>query len=103
MRRFGDGLVLFAAVLGALSCGGGTFFVSTGGNGVSFLSVSGTVSIVQLTLVNDGQVTVVTVLNDGTAQTLNFCGNVVQQFPSGAFVTITFVQNGSCNNLVGVR
>lgn len=88
-------LVLLAGI--SLSCGGGVFFVSTNGNGVSFFSASGTVSTVQLTIIDGRQVTIITLLNNGAAQTFDFCGDTVHQFPVDAFVTVSFTSNGSCD------
>ena len=70
-------------------------------------TTSGTVSIVQLSAVSGGggtsvQVTVVTLLQPGTAQTTTFCGSQVGQFPMNAFVTATFNPGPSCASLVSV-
>jgi hypothetical protein len=99
MRQFAVMLLAFV-LLGALACGGGTLFISTGSHGTSFIAVSGTVTIVRLTFTSDGQFTVVTLVNAGNAQTFNFCGNTVGQFPPNTFVSVKFTQNGSCNNIV---
>jgi hypothetical protein len=86
-----------------LACGGGTFFLSTGTHGATFLTTSGTVSIVQLTVVNGNvQVTAVTLIANGFASTSNFCGNVVNQFPMQTFVTVNFNSGTSCNTVVAV-
>jgi hypothetical protein len=103
MRYLTVGLFLFGLLSGVVSCGGGTFFISSNDHGVSFFTVSGTVSIVQVIIINGGQVTVVTLLNPGAAQTFNFCGNVAGQFPFGTSVTITFTQNGRCNTVLQVN
>ena len=103
MRRLAVAVLFLALVVGSLSCGGGTFFISTNGHDVTFLSVSGTVTIVRLTITSDGQVTVVTLVNSGDAQTLNFCGNMVGQFPTNTFVTVNFTHNGGCENVSQVR
>jgi hypothetical protein len=102
MRRFATAIIVVALLSVAVSCGGGTLFISATDNGVSFFAVSGTVSIVQLTIVNGSQVTVVTLIGSGTAQTFNFCGNVVSQFPSNAFVNVSYSQNGVCDTVVQV-
>lgn len=102
MRHLALALVLFALIVGSLSCEG-VFFASSNGVGVLLLTTSGTVSIVQLTVINGCQVTVVTLLNTGQAQTFNFCGNVVGQFPYGAFVTVTFTKSSGCNSVSQVR
>ena len=70
-------------------------------------TTSGTVSIVQVSAVSGGngtsvQVTVVTLLQPGTAQTTTFCGSQVGQFPMDTFVTATFNQGPTCASLVSV-
>lgn len=102
MRRFAVAVVLLALFSGAVACGGGTFFISASNEGVTFFTVSGTVSIVQLTIINGGQFTVVTLLNMGTAQTFTFCGNVVAQFPMNTPVKVDFKRNGSCDIVLQV-
>ena len=70
-------------------------------------SVSGTVSIVNLSVASDGNgasitVTVVTLLQTGTAQTLTFCGSQVSQFPMDTFVTARFTPGTTCSTIVSV-
>ncbi len=73
------------------------------GGRTDFPEVSGTVSIVHLTIIDGNvQVTAVTLINSGSAQTLNFCGNVVSQFPNNTFVTVTYTQGNSCNSIVKI-
>ena len=95
MRQRAVTLCLIAALFVLTGCGGGFFFFCTG----DCFTVSGTVTIVHLVVSGDGQVTVVTLVNTNSAQNFNFCGNVVGQFPSGAFVTVTFTQSSGCNNV----
>jgi ABC-type uncharacterized transport system permease subunit len=104
MRRLAVALVVVALVGALVGCGGGVLFVSGRSEfGRSEFAASGFVSIVHLTIIDgNAQITVVTLLNSGTAQTLTFCGNVVAQFPSDAFVTVTFRQASGCNTVVGV-
>lgn len=69
--------------------------------------VCGTVSIVHLTVASDGNggsvtVTVVTLLQTGTAQTLTFCGSQVSQFPMDTLVTAKFTQGTTCSTLISV-
>ena len=98
-------MALTAVLLAAtcLSCGGFTAFVATDGHSATFLSTSGTVSVVQLTVV-DGQTTVtaVTLVNQGFATTTNFCGNVVSQFPIDSFVHINFNSGNTCATVVAI-
>ena len=99
MRRAAP-LLLLLIITG---CGGGTFFIGTGHNGTAFVTTTGTVSIVQLTVTgNQTQVTVVTLLNNGLDRTFNFCGNVVNQFPLDRFVSVNFNEGTPCFGLVQV-
>jgi hypothetical protein len=71
------------------------------------LSVSGTVSIVQLGFVKDvtgSQITVTTVtfLNPGTASTITFCGDQSKSFPMNQFVRADFNTGVLCSALVVV-
>ena len=66
-------------------------------------TASGTVSIVHLSFTSDSQqVTVVTLVQSGSAQTLTFCGSQVSQFPMNTFVSASFTAGTSCNALVSV-
>jgi hypothetical protein len=65
------------------------------------------VSIVHLTFASDGNsstitVTVVTLLQSGTAQDLTFCGSQVSQFPMNTLVTAKFTQGTTCSTLISV-
>jgi|APFre7841882630_1041343.scaffolds.fasta_scaffold88284_2 hypothetical protein len=102
MRRFAGTLAVIALLSGLVACGGGTFYISTGDGGVIFFTASGTVSVVQLTIIDGGQVTVVTLIDAGTAQSFNFCGNVVAQFPTNTFVKATYKHNGGCDSVMHV-
>lgn len=96
-------LVLLLALMG---CGGTvTFSGNTLPN--NSVTVSGFVSIVQLTAVGDGNgslinVTVVTLAQQGTAQTLTFCGAQSNLFPIDSNVRATFVPGANCANIVAV-
>ncbi len=94
-------------VLGLLStlvgCGGAVSIFATTGRNTGFASTSGTVSIVQLSTGSGGTViTVVTLLSGVNTQTMNFCGNVVSQFPLNTFVTVNFNQGTPCSTVVQV-
>ncbi len=86
-------VLLALALIPLLGCGA-TFFV--GGN-TNPGAAAGTVSIVQLTVV-DGNVhaTVVTLVANGTANTLTFCGNNSSQFPMNSFVQVSFTPAQPC-------
>ncbi len=103
MKRLAILIVIVLLVL-LLTCCGTAFFV--GGftllDGVQ--SSSGLVSIVHLTIGSgpDGtfvEFTVVTLVNAGAAQTFNFCGNQVSQFPANSFVTATYKPGQQCSTL----
>jgi len=102
MRRVAVSIVVVTLITLTLACGGGTFFISATNNGVSFFAISGTVSVAQVTFVDGGQVTIVTLLGTGTAQTFNFCGNVASQFPPNTFVTVNYKHNVGCDTVVKV-
>jgi len=102
VRRFAGTVVAIALVLGAVACGGSQFFISTGDGGVIFFTASGMVGVAQLTIINGSQVTLVTLIDTGTTQTFDFCGDVVGQFPTDTFVKATYKHSGACDTLVQV-
>jgi hypothetical protein len=67
-------------------------------------SVSGTVSLVQLTAVFDHgssiTVTAVTLLGPNGANSINFCGDQRSQFPMNQFVKANFNPGNPCSTLV---
>ncbi len=85
--------LLALALIPLLGCGA-TFFV--GGN-TNTGAAAGTVSIVQLTVI-DGNVnaTVVTLVANGASNTLTFCGNNSSAFPMNTFVQISFTPAQPC-------
>ena len=87
---------------GAVSVGG---WSNPGGNSMS--SATGTVSIVQLTWASDHSgmisVTVVTLLRNGGAQDLTFCGSQTSQFPLNAYVTANYTPGTACSTLISVK
>lgn len=98
--------VLLLLLLGLIGCGGTVTFRANTLSG-SAVTVSGFVSIVQLTAVSDPNgtminVTVVTLAQQGTAQTLTFCGTQSTLFPVDQNVRATFVPGPSCANIVAV-
>jgi hypothetical protein len=84
------------AVLALSGCGGVAFFADAR-SGSFAQSVTGSVSIVQLTVVDgDANVTVVTLAQPGFSNQLRFCGNVVDRFPLDSFVRVNFNPAPSC-------
>ena len=72
---------------------------------MSFVSLSGFVSIIQLTTSGSNfPVTMVTFLlpgpQNGLAETIAFCGNVGNQFPLNGFMNVSFTQGGGCATVV---
>ena len=70
-------------------------------------SVSGTVSIVQLSFVmgDNGstvQVTFVTFLQEGTSSTLGFCGDQGDRFPTQQTVRADFNPGQTCDSIVTI-
>lgn len=71
-----------------------------------FVSLTGTVSIVQLTNSNNSLATLVTFLlpapQNGFSVTLAFCGNAAGQFVVNGIITVSFTQGQGCSNIVSV-
>ena len=103
MRTFG--LACLLALL-LLIAGCGNVFVRGSLNGGT-RTVSGVVSIVQLTVVVTGdnastQVTVVTLANNFATSTVSFCGDQRTQFPLNGFARATFLPGQPCADLFNV-
>lgn len=97
-------LIFFLVLLSG--CGGYTRigFVSDFGSA----TVNGTVSIVHLTVIggNGGTsitITAVTLIGNGTASDVNFCGDHRDQFPMNTTVTATFTPGTTCGTIISVR
>ncbi len=92
--------LVVALAVSAWCCGCGNVMVSGGLNQSTF---AGTVSIVRLTLTNDGtQVTLVTLTEGMSAKDFTFCGNVVSQFPMHTTVQGSFTPGTKCSTVVRV-
>lgn len=92
-------VVLFALLL--TSCGQVFVgaFSNPGGSTVTF----GTVSIVQITVIDgNGIVTIVTLINTGVGNQFTFCGDQRSQFPMDRLVSVTFTPGPPCANIVQV-
>lgn len=102
-------LVLLVALVTILtSCGGvsvsGDFDAGAAGTN----TISGKVSIVHLTYISDAKggsttVTVVTLLQDWSAQELTFCGSQVSEFPMNAVVSANYTAGSMCSTLNSVK
>ncbi|HYU45557.1 MAG TPA: hypothetical protein VEK84_05195 [Terriglobales bacterium] len=102
MRTFGLACLL-ALLLPIPGCG--NVFVSGFFNGAQ--TVNGVVSIVQVTVVIDGnnvstQVTIVTLTNTFGNSTVSFCGDQRTRFPLNDFIQATFMPGQPCADLVNV-
>lgn len=103
MRSLGLAILLFALLL---LPGCGNVFIRANWNGNN-QTVSGIVSVVQLTVVIDGnnvstQVTVVTLLDNMGASSFSFCGDQRFQFPPDRFAQATFTPGQTCSTLLSV-
>lgn len=93
-------LLLIIVLLFASGCGA-VFVSGAAGNVVT--TSTGLVSIVRLTVTNDGtQVTFVTLLETVGARDFFFCGNLSNQFPINSTVRVNFMPGTPCNNTVAV-
>lgn len=92
-------------IVGLVGCNGVAIFATFQPYGTT-VTVSGVVSIVQITTIQGSAgittITVVTFVQPGTASTINFCGNLGNQFPVNTFATVTFTQSQGCGNVVTV-
>ena len=96
--------VLLVCSLFAYLCGcGSKFFI---GGALNSSTVTGTVSIVQVTTVADGgamvTVTLVTFLQEGTSRTMEFCGDQRMQFPLDQFVQANFTPGTPCASVIEI-
>jgi hypothetical protein len=103
MRIFGLACLL-ALLLPIPGCG--NVFVS-GFTNFGAQTVSGFVSIVQVTVVINGnnvstQITVVTFTNNFASSTVSFCGDQRTQFPLNDFAQATFLPGQPCSDLFNV-
>jgi len=105
MRRLQS--LLLIAVICLTDCNGVVFFRAGFHHTNALVTVSGLVSVVQITtIVSAGGtttlVTVVTFLQTGTASTVNFCGNIGNQFILNTFTTVNFAQGQPCATIVAI-
>jgi hypothetical protein len=97
---------LLAVCLVLVGAGCGNIFVNGAVlNGTS--SVSGLVSVVQLTAIIGGngttvQVTFVTFLRDGAASTIGFCGDERSRFPVQQTIQANFTPGQTCASIVKI-
>lgn len=69
----------------------------------ALVTITGFISIVQVTTAKNGVVTLVTFIlqapQNGLTETLPFCGNVAGQFPVNGLMTVSFTQGQTCSNV----
>ena len=100
MQRLLWVLLVVGLSLFGVGCGN-TFFGGAIRPGVS--TVSGFVSIVQLTVVDGNvQVTFVTFLDNGISSTLAFCGDQRSRFPMNENVRTNFNPGQPCGSIVTI-
>jgi hypothetical protein len=101
VKRLLSAFLVVSVLLLCSSCG--NVFVR---GAINFSTVSGLVSIVQLTtVIDDGSsvlVTFVTFLQEGTSTTMGFCGDQTSQFPLNQMVTTNFNPGQPCATLIVV-
>jgi hypothetical protein len=105
MRRLQT--LLLIAAMWLTGCEGVVFFSGTIHPVNTFVTVSGFVSVIQITTITTASgtttlVTVVTFLQFGTASTINFCGNMGNQFILNAFTTVNFAQGQNCATVIAI-
>lgn len=96
-----------AAGLIVILAGCGNVFVRGALPPAGLSSVSGSVSVVQLSAVigENGttvQVTFVTLLQSGTSSTIGFCGDRRSQFPMQQMIRADFTSGQPCSSLVTI-
>jgi len=66
-------------------------------------TVTGVVSVVQFRFVNGtSSLTIVTLIDTGNANTLNFCGDQRGSFPMNQMVNASFSPGTNCDSLISV-
>ena len=102
MKRLLSVLVVSALFLSLSGCGS-QFFIR---GALNTATVSGTVSVVQFSTIEDGgtslAVTLVTFLEGGTSRGVSFCGDQRTQFPLNRLVNATFTPGPLCGTVVQI-
>jgi hypothetical protein len=100
MARLPALFLLLLALLVSAGCG---YVAVFGAINPGTQTVIGVVTIVQFQYVNgSASVTVVTLADNGAAQTLPFCGDQRPFFPMNQAVRASFTPGNNCNTLVAV-
>jgi len=94
--------LVFALLVSLCACGSKFFVRGAIDNG----TISGTVSVVEITTVNENgsfvTVTLVTFLQGMTSSSMNFCGDQRALFPLDQFVRASFTMTPGCSSVVQV-
>jgi hypothetical protein len=95
-------LAIFAVLLSCVACG--DIFVR-GAINPGFQSTTGTVSVVQLSASSGSGVTItiITLMENNAASTLNFCGDQRTLFPLEQQVQINFRPGSPCASVLAVN
>jgi len=99
--------LLLIIAIGLTGCSGVVFFSAGFHPNNTLVTVSGIVSVVQITTIVGASgtttlVTVVTFFQTGTASTINFCGNIGSQFVLNTFTTVDFNPGQPCATSVAI-
>jgi hypothetical protein len=92
-------VLVVACLLMTVSCG--DIFVR-GAINPGTQSAAGTVSIVQFSASSGGGLTIITLIGNSTANTLNFCGDQRTLFPVDKQVQINFTPGQPCATVLTV-
>jgi hypothetical protein len=99
--------LLLIVAIGLTGCSGVVFFRACFHPTNTLVTVSGVVSVIQITTITSAGatttlVTIVTFLQAGPASTINFCGNIGSQFVLNTFTTVDFNQGQPCATIVAI-
>ena len=97
-------LVLFVVLSSLILSGCGAVYIS---GFTDFDVASGTVSIVRVTIIDNGHggsvsVTIVTLLQLGSTRDWTFCGLQASRFPVNSFVTVAYTPGNACATVMSV-
>jgi len=100
MRRVVAVLLALVLTTYLAGCGGGVFFISVSDGHVTFITITGVVTSIQIASVVDNgglrTVTVVTFTSGDRNSTLQFCGEIANQFELHRDMRVEFQQGSVC-------
>jgi hypothetical protein len=101
MRRVVAALVALAVATCLVGCGGGALFIGVNDGHVTIITVTGVVTSIQIASVVDGggfrTITVVTFATGDRNTTIQFCGDVANQFELHRDMRVDFQQGAVCS------